>query len=189
MGSDDRISRFKQTVQYLIPRSPAVSDVLDVCLPADCILLILSSTVEVPESALNTLRSILSQGTPSVMAIVGNIMEHENIKSRTQVKKSLLSYICQYIPMMERVFASDDPSEASTVMRILCTGIPTGIRWREQRSYLLPEEWKWDEGEQRVVVSGTIRGKPLQVDRLVHLPSWGDFQIEKVRSFCVFAEK
>jgi pre-rRNA-processing protein TSR1 len=171
-------------VQYLIPRSPAVSDVLDVCLPANYILLLLSSTVEVSEESLNTLRSILGQGTPSVITLVGNITEHENVKMRTQVKKSLLSYICQYIPTIERVFASDDPSDASTVMRIVCTGIPTGIRWREQRSYLLPEQWRWDEEEQKVVVSGTIRGKPLQVDRLIHLPSYGDFQIEKVASSC-----
>jgi pre-rRNA-processing protein TSR1 len=167
-------------MQYLIPRSPAISDVLDVCLPADYILLLLSSTTEVPESSLNTLRSILGQGTSSVMAVVGNITEHDHVKTRTQIKKSLLSYITQYIPTIERVFASDDPSEASVVMRILCTGIPTGIRWREQRSYVFPEDWRWDDKEKMVVVSGTIRGKPLQVDRLIHIPSCGDFQIDKV---------
>jgi len=62
----------------------------------------------------------------------------------------------------------------------VCTGIPVGIRWREQRSYLLPDGWRWDEDEGKVVCWGTVRGKPLQVDRLIHLPSYGDFQIDKV---------
>jgi pre-rRNA-processing protein TSR1 len=78
------------------------------------------------------------------------------------------------------VFAADERGEASTVMRMVCAGIPVGIRWREQRSYLLPEGWRWDEDEGKVVFWGTIRGKPLQVDRLIHLPSYGDFQIDKV---------
>jgi pre-rRNA-processing protein TSR1 len=161
-----------------------VLDILDTCLPADYILLLLSSTVEVPESSLNTLRSILSQGTPSIIPIVANLSIHTNPKTRAEVKKSLLTYIRQYIPTIERVYAADDRAEASTVMRIVCTSIPNGIRWREQRSYILPEGWRWDEDDQKIVFWGTIRGRPLQIDRLIHLPSFGDFQIEKVTFTC-----
>jgi pre-rRNA-processing protein TSR1 len=180
---NDRIARFKQSLQYIIPQAFSLPDILDACLPADYILLLLSSTVEVPESSLNVLRSILSQGAPSVIPIVSNLSVHSNVKIQAEVKKSLLTYIQQYIPTAERVFAADDRAEASTVMRMICSGIPTGIRWREQRSYLLPEGWKWDDEEGAVVFWGTIRGKPLQVDRLIHLPSFGDFQIEKVHAF------
>jgi pre-rRNA-processing protein TSR1 len=158
-------------------------DILDACLSADYILLLLSSTVEVPESSLNVLRSILSQGTPSIITIVANLSSHSNLKIQAEVKKSLLTYVQQYIPTVERVFAADDRAEASTVMRMICAGIPTGIRWREQRSYLLPEGWRWDEEEGAVVYWGTVRGKPLQVDRLIHFPSFGDFQIGKVGLF------
>jgi len=98
------------------------------------------------------------------------------------VKKSLLSYIRQYIPTVERVYAADESAEAATVMRIVCTTIPSGIRWREQRTYILPESWREEDGQ--VVFWGTVRGRPLHVDRLVHLPSYGDFQIEKVGTAC-----
>ena len=178
--SHRRIERFKQTLQYLIPSSSSLPDVLDACIPSDYILLLLSSTVEVPESSLNTLRSILSQGTPSIIPIVANLSFHTNPKTRSEVRKSLLAYIQQYIPITEKVYAADDRGEASTIMRIVCTTIPSGIRWRDQRSYILSEGWRWDEDEQKVVFWGTIRGRPLDVDRLVHLPSYGDFQIEKV---------
>jgi len=177
---DNRITRFKLSLQYLVPPTYSTPDVLDTCLSADFILLLLSSTVEVPESSLNTLRSILSQGTPSIIPIVANLTFHSNPKMRAEVRKSHLTYIQQYIPTAERVFAADDRGEASTVMRMVCTGIPVGIRWREQRSYLLPEGWRWDADEGKVVCWGTIRGKPLEVDRLIHLPSYGDFQIDKV---------
>jgi pre-rRNA-processing protein TSR1 len=127
------------------------------------------------------LRSILSQGTPTIIPMVANLMAHNNSKTRAEVKKSLLSYIQQYIPTVERVFAADDRAEASTVLRIVCNGAPSGIRWREQRNYILPEGWRWDDEESKIVFWGTVRGKPLHVDRLLNLGSWGDFQIEKVQ--------
>ena len=176
------VERFKQSLQYLTSPTASVEDILDICLPADYVLLLLSSTVEVPDSSENILRSILSQGTPTIIPIVANIMEQSHPKTRIEVRKSLLSYIQYYIPTVERLYAADDRAEASTVMRIVCNGVPNGIRWREQRSYLLPEGWRWDEEEEEVVFWGTVRGKPLHVDRLVNLASWGDFQIDKVKT-------
>jgi pre-rRNA-processing protein TSR1 len=175
-----RIEQFKQTLQYITPATSSVTDVLDACLPADFILLLLSSTVEVPPSSLSTLRSILSQGTPTIIPIVANLMDHTHPKTRAEIKKSLLSYIQQYIPTTERVFAADERGDAAVVMRLVCTGIPHGIRWREQRSYILPEGWRWDEEEGKVVFWGTVRGRALQVDRLLDLGTWGEFQIDKV---------
>lgn len=111
--------------------------------------------------------------------MVANLNAHSNPKIRAEVKKSLLSYISQYIPTTERIFASDDRGEAATVMRMVCTGIPDGIRWRERRSYILPEGWRVTE-DGNVALWGTVRGKPLHVDRLLNLGTWGDYQIEKV---------
>jgi len=188
-GLTNRIPRFKQTLQYIFPTSSSTTDILDTCLPADYILLLLSSTVEVPGSSLNALRSILGQGTPSVIPVVANLSAHSNVKVRSDVKKSLLTYIQQYVPNAEKVLASDDRAEATTIIRQICIGVPPGIRWREQRSYLLPEGWRWDETENAVVFWGTIRGMPLQVDRLINLPSYGDFQIEKVCSTRIHIDK
>lgn len=163
-----------------------MSDVLDTCLPADYILLLLSATVEVPTSTLNVLRSVLGQGVSSIIPLVVNLFAHSHPKTRVEVKKSLLSYIRQYIPTVDRVYAADDRGEASTVMRILCTSLPKGIRWRDQRSYILPEGWRWDEDEGQIVFWGTVRGRPLQADRLIQLGGWGNFQIEKVQHIELF---
>ena len=56
--------------------------------------------------------------------------------------------------------------------------MPKGIRWRQDRSWIVPEEVKW-EGEQ-CHISGVIRGKNLKADRLLQVGDWGDFQIEKI---------
>lgn len=31
-----------------------------------------------------------------------------------------------------------------------------------------------------VVLTGVVRGKGLKADRLVHLPGWGDFQVDSI---------
>lgn len=75
-------------------------------------------------------------------------------------------------------------------MRSLCTTTPRGIRWREERSWMLIEDMQWPSdgiapgsgastnGE--LVITGVVRGKNLKADRLIHLSDWGDFQITKV---------
>jgi len=150
------------------------------CLPADFILLVMSATWEVSEDLLNVLRSVLAQGAPSIIPVVHNLKDIDNLKTRTEVRKSLLTYLQQYIPTVERIYASDDPNEAATVMRILCTGMPTGVRHRDQRSYIVPEGFNYDTTEGQYYFWGTVRGKPLHADRIIHLPPYGDFQIHKV---------
>jgi pre-rRNA-processing protein TSR1 len=72
-------------------------------------------------------------------------------------------------------------------MRSLCCSTPEGIRWRDERSYMLIENIKWSSpsatataptGE--AVLTGVVRGRGLKADRLVHVPEWGDFQIQSI---------
>lgn len=75
------------------------------------------------------------------------------------------------------------------MMRSLCTSIPKGIRWREERSWMVVEDVKWpsgkasmteDEAKGEVVLTGVVRGKGLKADRLVEVGDWGTYQIEKI---------
>lgn len=49
---------------------------------------------------------------------------------------------------------------------------------------MLIENIKWPDNQtdvvDDVVVTGVIRGKGLKADRLVHLPGWGDFQVDSI---------
>lgn len=89
-----------------------------------------------------------------------------------------------FFPSVEKVLSLDSRQECSNVVRSLCTATPKGIRWRDDRSWMLIENIKWPDNQadvvDDVVVTGVVRGKGLKADRLVHLPGWGDFQVDSI---------
>ena len=179
------IERFKQKVQYVIPPRQDFLAVLDACKLADFVIFILSAREEVDAHGESLLRAIESQGVSNVVTVVQHLDTVEPAKRRPDVKKSLLSFISHFFPATEKVHSLDTVQEAQNVIRSLCTQNPKGIRWRDARSYLLAEEVRWDERE-GLVVAGTVRGKGLKADRLVHIPGYGDYQIEKI---CAWAQE
>ena len=78
-------------------------------------------------------------------------------------------------------------------VRSLCTATPKGIRWRDERSWLLLEDVKWPESNAEVVddvvLTGVVRGKGLKADRIVHVPGWGDFQVDSITAAPLLSTK
>ncbi|EAW18850.1 small subunit rRNA maturation protein TSR1 [Aspergillus fischeri NRRL 181] len=178
-----RIDRFRQSLQY-IPAKYDLMGALDVCRMADFVVLALSSEVEVEEHGEQLLRSIEGQGISNVVAVVQGLDKINPPKKRPQVASSLKSFINHFFPSVEKVLSVDSRQECSNVVRSLCTATPKGIRWRDERSWILVEEMKWPEATTEVVddvvLTGVVRGKGLKADRLVHIPGWGDFQIDSI---------
>ncbi|KAH1498842.1 hypothetical protein LV164_005116 [Aspergillus fumigatus] len=178
-----RIDRFRQSLQY-IPAKYDLMGALDVCRMADFVVLALSSEVEVEEQGEQLLRSIEGQGISNVVAVVQGLDKINPPKKRPQVASSLKSFINHFFPSVEKVLSVDSRQECSNVVRSLCTATPKGIRWRDERSWMLVEEVKWPEATTEVVddvvLTGIVRGKGLKADRLVHIPGWGDFQIDSI---------
>ena len=102
-------------------------------------------------------------------------------KSRTEVLKSLLSFVQYFVPGQTRVYDIHSSSDRLNALRLLCEGKPNDARWRENRSYILGEEVAWSEDVLRV--TGYVRGSQLSPDRLVHIPGHGDYQIQCVSIF------
>lgn len=73
------------------------------------------------------------------------------------------------------MYASSDRLNA---LRALSEGKPEDVRWREGRAWVLGEKSEWEDGIMKV--TGTVRGALLSANRLIHLPNFGDFQIDKV---------
>ncbi|KAK4634255.1 Ribosome biogenesis protein tsr1 [Fulvia fulva] len=171
------VPRFKQKVQYICPRRELFST-LDACRSADFVLFVLSANDEVDELGESMLRAIESQGVGTVLTGVHNLDKVEPVKKRPDVVKSLKSYITHFFASQDKVHDLSNRQDCSNVMRSLCTLMPKGIRWREDRSWMRLDDARW-EGEQ-YVVTGHVRGKGLKADRLVTLGDWGDFQLEKI---------
>lgn len=178
-----RIDRFRQSLLY-IPAKYDLMNALDVCRMADFVVLVLSADVEVDEEGELLLRSVESQGISNVVTVVQSLDKVNPPKKRPQVAASLKSFINHFFPTVEKVMSLDSRQECSNAIRSLCTATPKGIRWRDERSWMLIENIQWPEASAElvddVVITGVVRGKGLKADRISHIPGWGDFQIDSV---------
>ena len=100
-------------------------------------------------------------------------------KEKPGILKSLLSFIQYFVPSQARVLDMHTDSDRLNAVRALAEGKPGDVKWREGRPYVLCENVQWADGT--LAVTGVVRGAPLSPDRLVHIPNYGDFQVEKVR--------
>ncbi|KAJ3792965.1 ribosome biogenesis protein tsr1 [Lentinula aff. detonsa] len=194
--------RFKTSLQFLFPDT--FYSTLDALLIADYLLLVLSPSVEVDEKGETLMRTMQSVGMPSVVAVAGGSIQETSTKTSKEQKeilKSLLSFTQYFVPSLSRVYDLSSPpssasSEALNTVRALCESTPAEIKWRTGRSYLLADQLAWVEldsnndskkdAEPTVLgslsMTGIIRGASLDPNRLVHLPGWGDYQIDKILS-------
>ena len=199
-----RVDRFRQNVLYM-PARYDLTSALDVCRVADFIVIVLSSEIEVEQEGELLLKSIEGQGISNVIAVVqvipssssgsSSVSMHPNddcqgldkvnpAKKRPQVASSLKSFANHFFPSVEKVLSLDSRQEASNAIRTICTAAPRGIRWRDERSWMVIENVEWpdsaDETIDNVTMTGVVRGKGLKADRIVHIPGWGDFQVNSI---------
>ena len=182
------IDRFKQKIQYVVAKRDLMA-CLDAGRIADFVIFILSPDTEVDDLGELIIRSVESQGLSTMLTVVQGLDKVEPPKKRAQILSSLKSYIQHFHPEQEKVHNLDSRQECANLVRSLCTLTPKGVRWREDRSWMLVDEVQWPKNEQEgVTLTGVVRGKGLKADRLVQVGDWGDFQIEKITA-APFASK
>lgn len=181
------IDRFKQKLQYVTIRKDLLS-AMDACRLADYVVFVLSATEEVDEDGEAIIKSIEGQGVSNVYTVVQDLDRVQPPKRRPQIVSSLRSFITHYFPMQEKVFSLDSPQECQNLLRSLCTTSPKGIKWREERSWMIAEDVRWihddsesdTDGTATAILTATVRGRSLKPDRLLQIGDWGDFQIIKI---------
>ncbi|KAG5513207.1 hypothetical protein PMAC_001577 [Pneumocystis sp. 'macacae'] len=158
-------------------------DILDFCKIADFVLLLMSATEEVDSFGEVCLRSIQAQGISTIIPVVQHTNELNSLKRSKEVKKSLLNFINYFFPG-QKIYSTDQPQEALNVIRMICVQSPIGVRWRDERSYIIAEEVNWrelnDSAKGILSIKGIIRSKPLNINRLIHIIGWGDYQIDRI---------
>ena len=153
---------------------------LDACKVSDYVVFVLSTTVEVNTWGETLLRTLQAQGLPEVVTVVAPDTALD-LKSRSAIHKSLLSFIQFFVPTQTRVYDLHTAPDRLNAIRALSEGKPADVRWREDRSWILGESTEWSDGALKV--TGVVRGAPLSVNRLVHIPNFGDFQISQVDTY------
>lgn len=181
-----RIDRFKQSIQY-VPVQRDLISVLDACRVADFVIFILSSKQEVDEAGELLIRAIEGQGVSNVLTVVHALDEIDPPKRRPQVATSLKSYISHFFPNQDKIHSLDSHQDCANVIRSLCTTTPKGVRWRDDRSWMLVENVRWQskgdsdsQKDSEVILTGVVRGKSLKANRLVEVGDWGAFQVEQI---------
>jgi len=182
------IPRFKQNLQFIVPQRRDVWEALDCSRMADYVLLIMSADEEVDQLGENVLRAIESQGISTIISLVQDLEKCGAQKKQHQVQTSLKSFIQHFFASQEKVHSLDSSTECLNVIRTLCGTTPKGINWRDDRSWMLIEDIKWQDTT--FSVEGTIRGRNLNVDRLMQIGDWsGVFQAEKITCIKAISSK
>lgn len=180
-----RVDKFKQNILF-VPVGLDLISALDACQVADFVIFLLSPTQEVDQDGEMLLRAIEGQGVSDVFTMVQGLDNVEPVKRRSQTVASLKSYIAHFLPSQEKIYSLDSERECANVMRSLCTINPKGVKWREDRSWMLLENAEWSEEKDQsatqgeVVITGVVRGRGLKANRLVQVGDWGCFQIDKI---------
>ena len=174
------VDRFKQKLQY-VPLQRDLSAALDAARVADFVVVVLSATVEVDELGELILRSVESQGMSTLFTVVQGLDKVEPAKQRPGILSSLKSFITHFHPEQEKLCNLDNRLDCSNLMRSLCSTTPKGVRWRDDRSWMLAENVKFGQGDSELtIITGVVRGRGLKADRLVQIGDWGAYQIEKI---------
>lgn len=174
------IDRFKQKLQY-VPLQRDLNECLDATRVADFVVVVLSASVEVDPLGELILRSVESQGLSTLFTVVQGLDKIEPAKQRPSVVTSLKSFITHFHPEQEKVYSLDNRQECANLMRSLCSTTPKGVRWRDERSWMLADDIAFANTEsESTVITGVVRGRGMKADRLVQIGDWGTFQIEKI---------
>ncbi|KAI8994012.1 ribosome biogenesis protein tsr1 [Trametes punicea] len=174
-----RADRFKTSLQFMPLPYRQMYASLDACKVADYVVFVLSPNVEVDQWGDTLLRTLQAQGLPEVITVVLSD-EPMELKEKSGIMKSLLSFIQYFVPGQSRVYDMHHGSDALNAVRALCEGKPSDVKWREGRTWILGERVDWVNG--MLTVTGVVRGSHLSVNRLVHIPNHGDFQTAKIMS-------
>ncbi|KAJ3026238.1 UNVERIFIED_CONTAM: hypothetical protein HDU68_005969 [Siphonaria sp. JEL0065] len=191
------LTNFKQCL-LLIPTPRIVPEILPHIQIADFMLPVMSASVEVDSIGDQAMSAIKSVGVPSILGgVVQHLENGPDPKTRDAIRKSLQSFLVAHFPTCDgRIYSIYDApglgikdsmplahTEVSAFVRNVSGQIPKGSVWRDRHSYVLSEGVDFIEttgGQGVLKVVGHIRGEKLSANRLVYIPGFGEFQIQKI---------
>ncbi|KAF4527217.1 hypothetical protein B566_EDAN010565, partial [Ephemera danica] len=172
------VPRLKQRFCLVTPPSDQLCDALDILKVADSVLFLLSAAGEGLDSEGEILLSAaFAQGLPTPVIAASNVGD---LPRRSEIKQNLQKLVTRWLPD-EKLGVLDTQMDAQVLLRRLGGQKKRVVNQRDNRSHLLAETVKFEPGPEAgfgtLQVSGYIRGQPLSVNGLVHIPGWGDFQM------------
>ncbi|XP_023264298.1 pre-rRNA-processing protein TSR1 homolog [Seriola lalandi dorsalis] len=184
------LPRFKQRFTFLSYSTSEMHSLLDVAKIADSLVFVLDSTEGWDSYGDYCLSCLFAQGLPS-HALVCQGLTDLPVKKRVESRRAL-SKITEVRFPDARLFPLDSEQDATLLLRHLGTQRQRKLGFRSRRSHLLGQHVTFTPnspaegtgggptGLGTLCVSGYVRGRPLRVDRLVHISGHGDFQLSQI---------
>ncbi|XP_076002519.1 pre-rRNA-processing protein TSR1 homolog [Genypterus blacodes] len=184
------LPRFKQRFTFLSHSTADIHSLLDVVKVADSLVFVLDSTEGWDSYGDYCLSCLFAQGLPS-HALVCQGVSDLPVKKRVDSRRAL-SKITEIRFPDARLFPLDSEQDATLLLRHLGSQRQRKLGFRSRRSHLLAQHVTYvpnspSEGTDggptglgTLCVSGYVRGRPLQVNRLVHISGHGDFQLSQI---------
>ncbi|XP_018523746.1 pre-rRNA-processing protein TSR1 homolog [Lates calcarifer] len=184
------LPRFKQRFTFLSHNTADMHSLLDVAKIADSLVFVLDSAEGWDSYGDYCLSCLFAQGLPS-HALVCQGVSDLPVKKRVESKRAL-SKITEVRFPDARLFPLDSEQDATLLLRHLGTQRQRKLGFRSRRSHLLAQHVTFTPngpaegmgggptGLGTLCVSGYVRGRPLRVDRLVHISGHGDFQLSQI---------
>ncbi|KAF5892628.1 pre-rRNA-processing protein TSR1, partial [Clarias magur] len=184
------IPRFKQRFTFYRPDTADLHSLLDVAKVADSLVFVLESREGWDSYGDYCLSCLFAQGLPSHALVCQGIADLP-AKKRTESRRALTRLAEARFPEA-RLFPVDTEQDAVLLLRHLGAQKQRRLAFRSRRSHMLVQSASYtpsnvqegtggpSTGLGTLRVSGYIRGRPLQVNRLVHIAGHGDFQLSQI---------
>nr|XP_032823593.1 pre-rRNA-processing protein TSR1 homolog isoform X1 [Petromyzon marinus] len=192
-GSDRRpfglvLTRHKQRLSFIHVDPGDAHALLDAAKVADTLLLLLEPSDGWDASGEHCLSCLFAQGLPScVFGVVG--ASELPAKRRAETRTKLCRLVDRRVPGA-RPLPLDSAGEAALLLRQVWSQRRARVAFRERRAHMLAERTQLvpggsADGEPATLlgtlkVTGYVRGRPLNVNGLIHLVGLGDFQMSQI---------
>ncbi|XP_029373701.1 pre-rRNA-processing protein TSR1 homolog isoform X1 [Echeneis naucrates] len=184
------LPRFKQRFTFLNHSTADMHSLLDVAKIADSLVFVLDSTEGWDSYGDYCLSCLFAQGLPS-HALVCQGVSDLPVKKRVESRRALSKITESRFPDAH-LFSLDSEQGATLLLRHLGSQRQRKLGFRSRRAHLLGQHITFmpnspvegtgggPTGLGTLCVSGYVRGRPLQVNSLVHISGHGDFQLSQI---------
>ncbi|GFR85009.1 pre-rRNA-processing protein TSR1 homolog [Elysia marginata] len=174
--------KLKKRISVVNPEYGNLQSLLDAAKVADVFVFLVGES-GMDRYGEHCLASVMGQGVPAHL-FVSQGLTNLSKKRLTDSKKRIEKQIEKNFPG-EKARTLDSWQDAQVLWRQITNLAEKTIHFREQRPYLLSEKIEFELNKQTAEVgtlklSGYLRGSALDVNQLVHLPGWGDFQMAQI---------
>ena len=198
--SDDSIARIsqahgvmlmsvkhKQRFNILRPGKNDITSVLKCAKTADTLLFLSSIDGKLDENIPHIMTCLLAQCLPSTVVVIQGLSTAADRK-KSEIKKNVSKMLETWLPD-EKPYALDTEMDASILLRHIANQKQRPIFYRENRPYVLADKLEYmpsldtegnDSSLGTLKMSGFIRGRALDVNKLIHIPGFGDFQMLQI---------